>query len=211
MVGKKLAVLGGGTMTEIHRLRQSFWEKRPHRWLMAILFGAAFGVAAGHTVIASLSGSVSVVEGRSMAPTFGPGARVYTAPISTPLERGDIVLVDDGHKDYALKRIVGLPGETVCLWRGYVFINRQMLHEPYLPKYTYTFPDQRNETFVFKLGEEQYFVLGDNRLFSADSRAYGPVERKRIKSRVPLPKSDLRPDFDRYKLPNPGKRSIQPM
>jgi len=146
-----------------------------------------------------------------MAPTFMPGTRVYTAPIATPLKRGDIVLVDDGRKDYALKRIVGMPGEIVHLWRGYVFINRKMLREPYLAKHTYTFPDENTQTFVFELGPDQYFMLGDNRDHSSDSRTYGPVERKLIKSRAPSAGDASRAWFSAYTLPIGGKRAIRPL
>ena len=117
-----------------------------------------------------------------MEPTYPPGTHLYGAPISTPLERGDVVVLDDSNEEYAVKRIIGLPGETVQLWRGCVFINRQMLVEPYLPKHTYTWPmerERRGATFV--LGDKEYFVLGDNRPRSADSRVYGPVRRKQIK------------------------------
>ncbi len=198
-------------MRWLGRLIQQSRQRRLCRGLLAVVCAALAGIAAGHTVIASVLGSVSVVEGLSMAPTFRPGIRVYTAPITTPLERGDIVLIDDGRQDYAMKRIVGMPGETVHLWRGYVFINRKMLREPYLSKHTYTFPDEMAGTFVFELGEEQYFVLGDNRECSSDSRAYGPVDRKHIKSRVPSPDSASRARFTAYTLPAAGKRTIQPL
>ncbi len=189
-------------------LRQ-LWKNEPFQRLASIGLAAFLGIAAGRTVIDTMSGCVSVVDGCSMVPTYQPGARVYTGPISDPLERGDIVLLEDGGKEYALKRIVGMPGETLILWRGYVFIDRKLLREPYLPKYTYTFPDARSERFVFELGPEQYFVLGDNRLNSDDSRVYGPVERKRIKSRVPLPESAVRAGFAPYTLPTEGKRTIR--
>jgi signal peptidase I len=200
-------------MRQLRSWNQTLWQNKPWRWSVTLLFAALIGIAAGHTVKGSLSGSVSVVDGVSMAPTYQPGARVYTAPISSPLERGDIVLVDDGNQDreYALKRVVGLPGETVQLWRGYVFINGRMLREPYLPKHTYTFPDERNEHFTAKVGPGQYFLLGDNRSLSVDSRSYGPVDRKQIKSRVPSPIGVLRPRFAAYTLPDAGKRAIRPM
>jgi len=66
-------------------------------------------------------------------------------------------MLDDNEGEFALKRIVGLPGETVVLWRGYVFINGRMLVEPYLPKYTFTFPDEKAHRNTFKLGENEYF------------------------------------------------------
>lgn len=144
-----------------------------------------------------------------MEPTFSPGSRVYAGPISTPLERGDIVLVNDGNKDYALKRIVGLPGEKLQLWRGYVFINRKMLREPYLAKHTYTGPDGATEISTYKLGEGEYFVMGDNRGCSVDSRRYGPVNRERIKSRVPSFGDSMRACFSAYTLPPQGVRTIR--
>src|SRR5262249_26250751 len=99
----------------------------------------------------------------------------------------------DGGSTYAIKRIVGLPGETVHIWRGYVYINGRILIEPYVPKRTYTFP--RKRLAVFKLGEDQYFVLGDNRSSSADSPIYGPVDRKQLKKRVSLPDTAQRARF----------------
>jgi signal peptidase I len=198
-------------MRQIYCLSRHIWEQKPLRWCITILAGALFGIAAGHTVIASISGCVSVVEGNSMAPTYVDGERVYSAPISTPLRRGDIVLIDDGSNDYALKRVVAMPGETVHLWRGYIFINRKMLREPYLSKHTYTCPSQQTEKSVFELGEDQYFVLGDNRTCSVDSRVYGPVDRNRVKSRVPMPDTFVRPTFAAFTLPTEGKRTIRPL
>jgi signal peptidase I len=165
--------------------------------LLAGIFAAVVGLAAGRTFL----GSVAMVDGTSMEPTYRCGTWVFTSPISTSLERGDVVVIDDGHKDCAVKRIVGLPGETVHLWHGFVFVNRQILREPYVLKRTYTY---RTQLGVFILGEGQYFVLGDNRINSIDSRAYGPVDRKQIKRRVPLPDNSVRARFDAYTLPTDG-------
>ncbi|MGH7967601.1 MAG: hypothetical protein ACREIC_02625, partial [Limisphaerales bacterium] len=78
-------------MRQIYCFGRHIWQKQLFRWPATVLFAAFFGIAAGHTVIASLSGSVSVVEGMSMAPTYISGQRIYTAPISGPVQRGDIV------------------------------------------------------------------------------------------------------------------------
>jgi signal peptidase I len=175
---------------------------------VAAALAVGVGVGAGHVFI----GSVYVVDGTSMAPSYPAGAHLYGAPISTLLERGDVVLLDDGQEDYAVKRIVGLPSETVQLWRGHVFINREMLVEPYLPKHVYTYPVEplrRGATFV--LGEDQYFVLGDNRPCSADSRTYGPVVRKQLKWRVPQPQDFVCAYFAPYTLPDYGKTLIRPL
>ena len=194
-------------MKYLCRFAKKLWQNLPCRLLIAAVAAAAVGVAAGRTFI----GSVAMVDGRSMAPTFEPGASIYTIPISTPLERGDIVLVDDGNTDYALKRLVGMPGETVHLWRGHVFINQKMLVEPYLPKHTYTSPYDKIGISVFELGTEQYFVLGDNRPYSVDSRKYGPVERDQIKSRIPPTEGALRAHFAPYRLPALGETLIRPL
>jgi len=164
-------------------------KKSRCHWLIALLLFAAVGVGAARTML----GSFAVVMGTSMAPTLASGDTVFSTPITGSVDRGDVVILKDDSNDYAIKRVVGLPGETVYIWRGYVYINGRILIEPYVPKRTYTFPRRRNA--VFKLGPEQYFVLGDNRPCSADSRQYGPVDRGQLKKRVQLPETAGRAKF----------------
>jgi len=164
-------------------------EKVP--WRVPLVGGVA--LLLGMTVGRHFLGSFCIVSGTSMSPTISEGSLVHAERISEPLDRGDVVVMDDGGRNYAIKRVVGLPGETVYIWRGYVYINGRILLEPYVPRRMYTFPRQR--LAVFKLGEEQFFVLGDNRPCSADSRLYGPVERKQIKRRVTLPQTVQRARF----------------
>jgi signal peptidase I len=186
-------------MVSFKGFREKLGAKRNILPLILSAFAAISGLAVGRNFL----GSVSVVTGCSMAPTFEEGTRVYTKPISGSVNRGDVVVMDDGAGDDAIKRIVGLPGETVYLWRGYVFIDRKILLEPYVPKKVYTLPRQR--VAVFELGPDQYFVLGDNRPNSADSRLYGAVERKQIKKRIPLPEGTSRAYFGPVRLPPFGK------
>lgn len=195
-------------MRQICRLVQRLWNNLTLRMWLAAGVAVVLGIGAGRVFV----GSVYVVEGTSMAPTYSPGTHLYGAPISTALERDDVVLLDDGKEDYAVKRIIGLPGETVQLWRGRVFINRQMLVEPYLPPHTYTYPtEQARRGATFVLGEDEYFVLGDNRLYSADSRVYGPVKRGQIKRRVPLPQDFVCAYLGPYTLPAYGETVIRPI
>jgi signal peptidase I len=194
-------------MVSVCRFVRKLWQKPACRLLTAVVSAAFLGIAASHAFI----GSVAVVEGRSMMPNYPPGTHLYATPISTELGRGDVVLLDDGKEDYAVKRIIGLPGETVQLWRGAVFINRKLLVEPYLPAHTYTFPIERGRRgATFMLGDEDYFVLGDNRSCSVDGRSYGAVGRSQIKKRVPLPDDFVCAYFGPYTLPEPGRTVIKP-
>lgn len=172
------------------KFRQAIYKFVPsktYRWVVAFGLAASTGIGAGHILVGSVASSVCIVEGPSMKPTYQPGARIRTAPVHSPLQRGDIVLVGEIEHEYQLKRIVGLPGETIYLWHGQVYVDRRLLHEPYLPRYTYTFPDKSPSRAVFELGEDQYFVMGDNRMDSTDSRDYGPVARDQVKRQVHLP------------------------
>jgi signal peptidase I len=154
--------------------------------VMAII--SAIGV--GHIFIETFCCTVSIVDGPSMTPNFRPGARIFTEAVHSTLQRGDVVVVAGLGEGSALKRLIGMPGETIYLWDGNVYINGALLREPYLTKATQTFPAQSHRLSVFELGEDQYFVLGDNRLNSTDSRLLGPLERNQIKRRALLPDNE---------------------
>ncbi len=124
-----------------------------------------------------------VVQGRSMAPTLEDGERCFmdrwTLACRQPV-RGDIVVVKDpGHNDYAVKRIVALPGEQVWIREGEVHVNGQKLEEPYLPLGIPTSANGETDQYFF-VGKNHYFVLGDNRHNSEDSRTYGALGRQQI-------------------------------
>jgi len=75
-----------------------------------------------------------------------------------------------------VKRVIGLPGETISINDGEVYINGQELEEPWLPADEGF--NSSGELSEVKLGENQYFVLGDNRFASRDSRSFGPVTNR---------------------------------
>ena len=124
--------------------------------------------------------STVIVQGRSMAPTLEDGDRFLLNRLSyvygTP-QRGDLVVLrDPGQSDLAVKRIIAVPGEKVEIRQGAVYVNGRRLKEIYLAPGTLT-PLHRGGELSMLLAMGQYFVLGDNREYSEDSRIYGPVLR----------------------------------
>jgi signal peptidase I len=119
------------------------------------------------------------VEGQSMEPNLHNNERLIIEKISYhfhPPRRGDIVIIrmPNRHSDPLIKRVVGLPGETIEIRDGHVYINGQMLNEPYLEQLTY------GDTGPQVIAPGNIFVLGDNRGASNDSRSFGEVSIDRI-------------------------------
>ncbi|GAB4483004.1 MAG: signal peptidase I [Anaerolineae bacterium] len=122
-----------------------------------------------------------MVLGPSMEPTLVEGERLLVARlqywVSEP-QRGDIIVFHpptDPTGTPLVKRVIGLPGDEVAI-RGYqVYINGELLDEPYLPEGTLTLEDS---TWAVPAG--YYFVMGDNRLESSDSRRWGLLPRDLI-------------------------------
>lgn len=126
---------------------------------------------------------IFIVDGASMDPSLKTKEWVFWNKSIYDKEnpqRGDIVVMnypgDPNHKKY-VKRIIGLPGERVDIKEGAVFVNDIKQPEDYLPLDTITkVYDKDNGSW--SLGREQYFVLGDNRPNSSDSRAFGLVKKR---------------------------------
>jgi len=133
-------------------------------------------------VIHMFLAQATVVYGRSMEPSLYEAQRLIIDKISYrfhPPQRNDIVVLDlPVMNEMLVKRIVGLPGETIEIQQGRVFVNNVALPE--------TFPHNLSEydTLPVTLGPLNYFVLGDNRGNSNDSRAFGSVKREYIVGRV---------------------------
>ncbi len=129
-----------------------------------------------------------VVEGASMHPTFESGDYLIVDQLSYRFDdpkRGDVIVFRYPNKPsiFYIKRIIGLPGETVDVTRGVVTITRTdgttlTLDETYVVSEDATY----NQTTT--LGPEQYFVMGDNRPKSSDSRSWGPLPKEDIMGRA---------------------------
>ena len=124
----------------------------------------------------------TVVFGQSMEPNLSPEQRLIVEKISYQLgspQRLDIVVIDlPTMDDMLVKRVVGLPGEVIEIRSGHIFVNGAELSEP--------FPHDLDfgSMAPIRLAPDEYFVMGDNRDNSNDSRAFGPVTREEIAGRV---------------------------
>jgi len=121
------------------------------------------------------------VEGTSMQPELRDQDRLFINKFFfrfESIERGDIVVFHyprDPEKSY-IKRVIGLPGDTISIDDGKVYIDGKRLLEPYVPR---RYRDTRSmPPMVLPPGE--YFVMGDHRSISSDSRDFGPVDRDLI-------------------------------
>jgi signal peptidase I len=129
------------------------------------------------------------VIGNSMHPTYKNGeylmANKVTYQIKEP-QRGDVVIFKYSDTQDFIKRIIGLPGDTVMLKDGQIYINDILLNESdYLDSTVYTNGgDFLKEGESKVIPEEHYFVCGDNRPHSSDSRTFGPIEEGNIKGKA---------------------------
>lgn len=129
-----------------------------------------------------------IMDGQSMEPALGNNAYLVTDKISYKTrdpKQGEIIIVrpPDNPGVHYVKRIIGVPGDKVEIKDNSVFINGSKLNEPYLANNTKTqTPDSK--PFVVTLKQDEYFVLGDNREHSRDSRELGPIPKTNIVSRV---------------------------
>jgi len=153
------------------RAEQSGWK-----WLRELVIAVGISIF----IIVFLYQPVKV-EGTSMMPGLADQERIFINKFAyrvEAIERGDVVVFrypGDPSKNY-IKRIVGVPGDRVEIFRGEVYVNGRRLEEPYVPA---QFRDERSMSEV-TVPEDSYFVLGDHRNLSSDSRDFGVVEREAI-------------------------------
>ena len=144
---------------------------------------AALAVASYLVISHFLLQSVKVV-GRSMVPTLYDSQHYllnrWIYHLRTPQHSDIVVLRDPTDNGFSVKRIIATPGDSIYLKDGNVYLNGCRLTESYLAPRTPTFTDSRFRDQLILCGKDQYFLLGDNRLNSIDSRAYGPVPRRNI-------------------------------
>ncbi|WP_243458202.1 signal peptidase I [Sporosarcina sp. Te-1] len=126
------------------------------------------------------------VSGQSMEPTFESNNRVVISKIHK-LDHFDLIVFHaPGSKEDYIKRVIGLPGDTVVMKDDQLFINGKAYDEPYIEENKEKiFKDQKlTEDFEVTVPEGQLFVLGDNRRNSTDSRMIGCIEESAVVGKV---------------------------
>ena len=138
---------------------------------VAILTGLTIGALVKNTL------HPAIVNGISMMPTYKNGTLLRSLKDfdEESLEKGTVIVLSKPGKSM-VKRIIALPGETVQIENGYVYINGRADHD-----FDFDIIDSPGiAKDPVKLGQNEYFVLGDNRNYSNDSRMFGPVNYSEI-------------------------------
>jgi signal peptidase I len=150
--------------------------------LLRELLNNLFFIAAA-LVLSEIAFPRSSISGPSMQPTLWAGQHLLISRVDYLFGEPqylDIAVFDppDTSDDMLIKRVIGLPGDTIEIRDQLVYRNGQLLDEPYFvnaPCEPYKCPDKS-----WTLGENEYFMMGDNRNHSNDSRAFGPIHRQHI-------------------------------
>jgi len=129
-----------------------------------------------------------IVEGESMEPTFKTKDYLITEKVSyrfRPPQRGEVVIFNppDRSTENYIKRIIGLPGDQIEIKEGNIYVNKEKLIEPYLNSIDKTLVSQK-EGYTTVLKDDEYFVMGDNRSHSRDSREIGSIPKQNVVSKV---------------------------
>lgn len=167
-------------METTNRAKTSKW-KEAREWLVTILVAVVVSLLFQNYVFAQVK-----VEQHSMEESIHEGERLIENKFIyrfTKPKRGDIVIIEpEGYDKRLIKRVIGLPGETVELKDGRVYIDGVPLEEPYAKGETHP----RGDIYPFVVPEDSVFVLGDNREVSLDSRNLGAIPYSDIEGKAVL-------------------------
>jgi signal peptidase I len=177
-------------------------ERKSNRWIIELLGVVVVALVVAFLLRTFVIATYSIPSG-SMEPTLKVGDRIVVDKLSYHLHgvgRGNIVVFSTPPKEDCagppvanlVKRVIGLPGETVSLSGGNVFIDGRALAEPWLPAseqgrtYPGPSPDAYSLHHPFHVPKGDVYVMGDNRTLSCDSRYWGPIAQSTIVGKVDL-------------------------
>jgi signal peptidase I len=131
------------------------------------------------------------VNGQSMVPNFKSGEYVLSDKVSFRFrdpKRGEVIVFHapeaancpKGTGCDFIKRVMGLPGETIEVYNNHIYVNGTAIEEPYIPADFQTLPGNATKGKKVILGPNEFFVSGDNRPYSSDSRTWGAITKDEI-------------------------------
>ena len=124
---------------------------------------------------------IYVITGKSMNPTIQEHGVCFINHNYTDIKRGDIVIVDkDTEPKDLIKRVTGVPGDHIKFSYGDYYLNDEKNPDVYSEGVPYSFGPHSE----YYIEDDMYFVMGDNRIISYDSRAFGPVRKDEILGKV---------------------------
>jgi signal peptidase I len=177
-------------------------QRKSNRWILELVAVVVVAILVAFLLRTFVVATYSIPSG-SMEPTLQVGDRIVVNKLSYDLhgvDRGNIIVFSTPPKEDCagppvadlVKRVIGLPGETISLSAGRVYIDGHVLAEPWLPTAvrTQTYPGPSQEPYAlhtaYRIPQGDVYVMGDNRTFSCDSRYWGPVAESTIVGKVDL-------------------------
>lgn len=147
-----------------------YWQRLSREWIRPFTWAILL------ILVINLLFPRYAVEGHSMEPNLHERVRLFSININLvpQLQRGELVIARSPVGEVnVVKRLIGLPGETIEITEGVVYVDGVLLIEPYVRNHA-------QYSGIWHLGADEYFVLGDNRASSTDSHDYGALPRVRI-------------------------------
>lgn len=169
-------------MTSEVLVENNIYDKRHKQKYITFLCGIIVVAIATVLVFFFVIG-VSRVDGESMLPTLKNEETLFFSRVDKNYNRGDVVAIDMPNGDYYVKRIIGVAGDEIDIHDGKVYLNGDALDESYYTQGN-TMTDSELVSFPLTVSEGKYFVLGDNREHSTDSREIGEVSAYAILGKI---------------------------
>lgn len=173
MEEKKISVKENTSLAK----RVFFHARKTFKKHKKIFIGSCIGISLA--LIVNFFVTISTISGSSMYPTYKDGEVVFIDNITKDFNNGDVVILNSPIEDAKyIKRICGVPNDTLEIKEGVLYRNGKRVEESYV-KFS------QSETLgKFTLRENQYWVMGDNRAGSSDSRVFGAIMRENIIGKV---------------------------